>query len=107
MAENHLNYRYRSILIGQDGRQLLTRFMEIMEKKLQNSGSMRSTLGDPHQDSNLLMAEIETDPDIIDIDNRGKRRQEIQLLQRDLDDGILTPEEYDRECQRIRAKYPV
>jgi hypothetical protein len=40
-------------------------------------------------------------------DNMTKRRLEIKHLKQDLDDGILSQEEYDRKRQEIFNKYPV
>jgi hypothetical protein len=43
----------------------------------------------------------------VDDDNMTKRRLEIKHLKQDLDDGILSQEEYDRKRQEIFNKYPV
>ncbi|WP_340626541.1 hypothetical protein [Aphanizomenon flos-aquae] len=41
-------------------------------------------------------------------DNRSRRRQELEQLKQDLDEGVIeTPEEYEREKQRIFLQYPL
>ena len=41
-------------------------------------------------------------------DNRSRRRQELERLKQDLDAGVIeTPEEYEREKQRIFLQYPL
>jgi hypothetical protein len=40
-------------------------------------------------------------------DNRSRRRQELEQLKQDLDEGFMTSEEYEREKQRIFLQYPL
>ncbi len=40
-------------------------------------------------------------------DNRTRRRLELERLKQDLDDGVLTQEEYEYERQKILNKYPL
>ena len=40
-------------------------------------------------------------------DNRSRRRQELEQLKQDLDEGFMTPEEYEREKQKIFLQYPL
>jgi Tubulin like len=124
LAENSPNYPYKQTVIGtkgnNNGRQkegIINWFSGQIEGKIKLKGTTNNQPGvnnensatnanTPYTAENILEAEIlETSTNTVD--NRAKRREEIQLLQQDLNNDIITEEEYEIEKQKILEKYPI
>jgi hypothetical protein len=81
---------------------VINRFLKKMEAKFGNTNSIlpRNNIGTQKS----IVGEIVVNSS----DNRSRRRQELEQLKQDLDEGVIeTPEEYEREKQRIFLQYPL
>jgi hypothetical protein len=80
-------------------------FLKKMEAKFRNTNSLlpRNNTGT----QKAIVGEIVSHSPQDNIDNRSRRRQELEQLQQDLDKGFMTSEEYEREKQRIFLQYPL
>lgn len=136
LPENSPNYPYKLAVVGSaatglSGKKdpmmkegIIIRFLNRMEQKfsgltssgLNSSGDagsgkiLKGQVGaDSIDDSFTDPEEIEVEEsEIVDtVGNRERRRKELELLKQDLNDGILTEEEYERERQKIIRKYPL
>jgi len=58
----------------------------------------------PYQE--IVHGEIVDEPTDI-VDNRAKRRQELEQLKQDVNDGIITEQEYEKLREDILKKYPI
>ena len=111
------NKRYKDKLIGKDGEiGILEKYRQKIDKMLsdQKITSVQSIstniLTANQNDTQSIDAEIVADPvnssNFLD-DPRRIRREEIELCEADLNKGIITQEEYKREIEKIRLKYPI
>jgi len=84
---------------------IINRFLEKMEAKFRKTNSIlpRNNTGT----QTAIVGEIVSHSPQDNIDNRSRRRQELEQLQQDLDKGFMTSEEYEREKQRIFLQYPL
>ena len=74
-----------------------------MDARFRNHNSLPPT--DNIEKQKTLVGEI--DSPINNTNNRAKRRLELEQLKQDLDEGFITPEEYEREKQKIFLQYPL
>ena len=84
---------------------VINRFWKKMEAKFRNTNSLlpRNNTGT----QKAIVGEIVSNSPLDNIDNRSRRRQELEQLKQDLDEGFMTSEEYEREKQRIFLQYPL
>lgn len=84
---------------------VINRFLKKMEAKFRNTNSIlpRNNTGT----QKAIVGEIVSNSPLDNIDNRSRRRQELEQLKQDLDQGFMTSEEYEREKQRIFLQYPL
>lgn len=115
LPQDSPNYPFKSTVIGSNDvnakEGIIPRFRRKIEARLKTSqpGISDST----NNYGQVLLPEIV--PDSVqdstnatsNTDNRAKRRQELELLQKDLADGFMTQDEYESERQRIFKKYPL
>ncbi|MGF1489828.1 MAG: tubulin-like doman-containing protein [Prochloraceae cyanobacterium] len=120
LTEASANYPYKAKVVGtREGQDnlfkegIIHRFWNKMEELLKtkvpalpansipNNRLIQAANSTPEQ--HLIVEPIVNNNE----DNRSKRRAEIKQLKEDLEDGILTLEEYDRLKVEILAKYPV
>jgi hypothetical protein len=80
---------------------IINRFLKKMEAKFINTKSILPRNNTGTQKS--IVGEIVANSS----DNRSRRRQELEQLKQDLDEGFMTPEEYEREKQKIFLQYPL
>ncbi|MBD2175676.1 tubulin-like doman-containing protein [Pseudanabaena sp. FACHB-1998] len=116
------NKRYQDKLIGTDG--ILAKY----RRKLQivvadKSASSQATISGAGT-QNILASSVSDDPVVNaefvndvgntnyepsseDTNARQRRREEIEQCRKDLEDEIIDQEEYDREVEAIKQRYPV
>ena len=84
---------------------VINNFLKKMEAKFRNTNSIlpRNNTGS----QKAIVGEIVSNSPLDNIDNRSRRRQELEQLKQDLDEGFMTSEEYEREKQRIFLQYPL
>lgn len=84
---------------------VINRFWKRMEAKFRNTNPIlpRNNTGT----QKAIVGEIVSNSPLDNIDNRSRRRQELEQLKQDLDQGFMTSEEYEREKQRIFLQYPL
>jgi hypothetical protein len=84
---------------------VINHFLKKMEAKFRNTNSLlpRNNTGT----QKAIVGEIVSNSPLDNIDNRSRRRQELEQLKQDLDEGFMTSEEYEREKQRIFLQYPL
>ena len=82
---------------------VINRFWKKMDARFRNHNSLPPT--DNIEKQKTLVGEI--DSPINNTNNRAKRRLELEQLKQDLDEGFITPEEYEREKQKIFLQYPL
>ena len=84
---------------------VINRFWKKMEAKFRNTNSL------PPRDNTgtqkAIVGEIVPNYSEDNTNNRSKRRQELEQLKQDLDEGFMTSEEYEREKQKIFLQYPL
>jgi hypothetical protein len=82
---------------------VINRFLKKMEAKFRNTNSIlpRNNTGT----QKAIVGEIVSNSPLDD--NRSRRRQELEQLKQDLNEGFMTSEEYEREKQRIFLQYPL
>lgn len=129
LTEEDPNYLYQAAVIGTRGSAYDTGSLGIIERFSQKIFARLSELEDPISNNSQTTAianQIHRDltksiaPEIFPSDdtlslklisntevNRSKRRAEIKLLKQDLEDDIITTEEYEMQRQQILAKYPI
>ncbi|MFZ4730439.1 MAG: hypothetical protein ACOYMQ_17480, partial [Pseudanabaena sp.] len=118
------NKRYQKRLIGNDGEVgILERYRRKIDRMLNarkttgvGISNLQSTsiniLTANQNDIQPIDAEVVADlqsvnaPNLSD-DPRRLRREEIELCEADLKKGVITQEEYEREIEKIRLKYPI
>ena len=112
------NKRYKDRLIAKDG--ILEKYRQKIDKML--SDQKTTGVGLQSISTNILTANP-NDPQSIDVevvanpqsvnapnlsdDLRRHRRDEMKLCKADLEEGVITQEEYEREIEKIRLKYPI
>ncbi|MEI6327893.1 MAG: hypothetical protein WCP16_01585 [Pseudanabaena sp. ELA645] len=112
------NKRYKDRLIAKDG--ILEKYRQKIDKML--SDQKTTGVGLQSISTNILTANP-NDPQSIDVevvanpqsvnapnlseDFRKLRRDEMKLCKADLEEGVITQEEYEREIEKIRLKYPI
>ncbi|MBD2152659.1 hypothetical protein H6F44_21420 [Pseudanabaena sp. FACHB-1277] len=120
------NKRYKDKLIGKDGEiGILEKYRQKIDKMLleKSNSEQPSNLSpnaqnileaSPINDEQASTSTVETPHDVVIINDeyasenaRQRRREEIEQCKRDLEDGIIDQEEYDREVAAIKQKYPV
>ncbi|MGI2906291.1 tubulin-like doman-containing protein [Tolypothrix sp. VBCCA 56010] len=112
LPEDSPNYPYKVTVLGtyanndptaKEG--IINRF----RRKLEQRFKIQQQIAPPTNTLNqkAISGEIVVVDYPVDGDNMTKRRLEIKHLKQDLDDGILSQEEYDRLRQEIFNKYPV
>lgn len=84
---------------------VINRFWKRMEAKFRNTNPIlpRDNTGT----QKAIVGEIVSNSPLDNIDNRSRRRQELEQLKQDLDQGFMTLEEYEREKERIFLQYPL
>ena len=112
LKEEAPNYPYKSAVIGTRGTidtraktGIIERFCHKIEARL-NSKILLENPGDIVEQKSIP-GEIVIDNNTTNGDNRSKRREEIKLLKQDLEDGIITEEEYEDLRKKILEKYPI
>ncbi|MBW4622774.1 MAG: tubulin-like doman-containing protein [Cyanosarcina radialis HA8281-LM2] len=108
LLEEDPNYPYRasvvtirgtSEILGKEG--AIDRFRKKIEEQLKD-------FSEPNPATpRLIPAELVVDSVVTAGDNRAKRRIELQQLKQDLEDGLMTEEEFERLRQEIFEKYPL
>ena len=84
---------------------VINRFWKKMEAKLRNPNPLPPT--DNIENQKTLVGEIDFSSPLNNTNNRQKRRLELEQLKQDLDEGFITPEEYEREKEKIFLQYPL
>jgi len=84
---------------------VINRFWKKMEAKLRNPNPLPPT--DNIENQKTLVGEIDFSSLLNNTNNRQKRRLELEQLKQDLDEGFITPEEYEREKEKIFLQYPL
>jgi len=113
LPENDPNYPYRATVVGVPGTTempakegIINRFRKQMEKQFK--GLQKPNIAPPgigaYQE--VIPAEIVDEPTDY-VDNRAKRRQELERLKQDLNDEIITDKEYQQLRADILRKYPI
>lgn len=115
LAQDSPNYPFKSTVIGSNDATakegIIPRFRRKIETRLKTSQPVISDSKNNY--GQVLLPEIVNDSvqdstyTTSTIDNRAKRRQELELLQKDLADGIITQDEYESERQKILKAYPL
>ena len=113
LPDNDPNYPYKATVVGVPGTTempakegIINRFLKRIDERfkgLQNPKTSPPGIGYSHE---VLPAEI-VDEHTDSVDNRAKRRQELESLKQDVNDGIITDREYEKLRQDILNKYPI
>jgi Tubulin like len=110
LLEDSANYAYKAAVVGtptstdpiaKEG--IINRFRRKMNERFRSSLTLSTNLGN----QKAIVGEIVVDSPVDYTNNRAKRRLELERLKQDLADEFITEEEYDREKQKIFAKYPI
>jgi hypothetical protein len=111
LPESDPNYPYKSAVVGifgtgdlPDKEGAIGRFRRAIEEKLEKSPDKAIKSPDRILSAQLV---VETINDTNHSDNRSKRRTELHQLKQDLEDDLMTVEEFERLRQEIFAKYPL
>ncbi|WP_066426574.1 tubulin-like doman-containing protein [Anabaena sp. 4-3] len=110
------NYAYKLAVVGtsdttdptaKEG--IINRFRRKMNEKFRTFQTPTFAPTSDTLNQKVLSGEIVIDApvNVNGNDNRTKRRLELEQLKQDLAEGFLNEEEYEREKQRIFAKYPL
>ncbi|MGF1933921.1 MAG: tubulin-like doman-containing protein [Nostoc sp. ChiQUE02] len=108
--EDSANYPYKAAVVGtptstdtvaKEG--IINRFRRKMNERFKNSQIQTRDIGN----KKAIVGEIVVDFPIESTDNLAKRRLELERLKQDLADDLMSEEEYDRQKQKIFAKYPI
>lgn len=115
LPDDDINYPYRTRVVGsrasadsaaKEG--VINRFLAQMQERVQAPPAPNSAqLAIAHQNQKVLAGEIVVDACVDLGDSRTKRRLELEQLKQDIDDGIITQDEYEYERQAIINKYPL
>jgi hypothetical protein len=124
LPDDHINYPYRLSVVGSRGTDVnsaregvINRFRTQMQERVralpgQNIVTSNTNLPVIAESKKTLNREVEEVEIVEDYfsgssDNRTRRRLELERLKQDLDDDVLTQEEYEYERQEILNKYPL
>lgn len=113
LPDNDPNYPYKATVVGVPGTTempakegIINRFRKRMDERFKGSQNSKTSPPGIGAFQEVIQAEIVDEP-TDSVDNRAKRRQELERLKQDLNDGIVTDEEYEKERQKILNKYPI
>ncbi|PSB01241.1 tubulin-like doman-containing protein [Merismopedia glauca] len=109
LPESDANYPYKSAVVGvlatgdvPEKEGAINRFRRHIEAELKNSQTQTNKAS-----KRLISAELVVDSMPHPSDNRAKRRTELERLKQDLEDGLMTEEEFERLRQDIFTQYPL
>lgn len=113
LPENHPNYPYKATVVGVPGTTempakegIINRFRKRMDERFKGLQISKTSPPGIGYSQEVIPGEIVYEPTDY-VDNRAKRRQELDLLKQDVNDGIITDQEYEKERQKILNKYPI
>ena len=113
LPENHPNYPYKATVVGVPGTTempakegIINRFRKKMAERFKGLQISKTSPPGIGAFQEVIQAEIVDEP-TDSVDNRAKRRQELELLKQDVNDGIITDQEYEKERRNILNKYPI
>ncbi|WP_449417682.1 tubulin-like doman-containing protein [Phormidium nigroviride] len=113
LTEDSPNYPYRATVVGvpatteipaKEG--IINRFRKQMEERFKSSLNPNTSPLGIGAYQQFTQPEIVVEPTDI-VDNRTKRRQELERLKQDVNDGIVTDKEYEKLREDILRKYPI
>lgn len=109
LPETDSNHPYKAAVVGvlptgevPEKEGAISRFRRRIEAQLNSDSRPINRL-----DKRLAPAEIVVEKTSSTSDNRAKRRIELEQLKQDLEDGLMTAEEFERLRQDIFSKYPL
>ena len=112
LSDDNINYPYRSRVVGSRGTDstsakegVINRFLARMQERFQVPG--KNTALPERVERKVLTGEVVEGYATDSGDNRTRRRVELETLKQDVDDGIITQQEYEYERQEILNKYPL
>lgn len=113
LSDDNINYPYRLRVVGSRGTDdssakegVITRFLTRMQERVkvpEQNKVLSASTASQKVITGVLVDDYATDSG----DNRTRRRVELERLKQDVDDGIITQEEYEYERQEILNKYPL
>jgi uncharacterized protein (DUF2267 family) len=112
LPESDPNHPYKSAVVGvaaggdipqKEG--AINRFRRNIEGKLEKNSPTPQKANNRLLSSQIIAETAETTPH--PQDNRAKRRRELEQLKQDLEDGLMTVEEFERLRQDIFTQYPL
>lgn len=113
LPDNNPNYPYKATVVGVPGTTempakegIINRFRNRMAERFKGLQNPKTSPPGIGYSQEVIQAEIVDEP-TDSVDNRAKRRQELDQLKQDVNDGIITDQEYERERQKILNKYPI
>lgn len=113
LTEDSPNYPYRATVVGvpattempaKEG--IINRFRKQMEERFKSSLNPNTSPTGIGTYQQFTQPEIVVQPTDV-VDNRTKRRQELERLKQDVNDGIVTDKEYEKLREDILKKYPI
>ncbi|CBN58082.1 MULTISPECIES: tubulin-like doman-containing protein [Kamptonema] len=113
LTEDSPNYPYRATVVGvpattempaKEG--IINRFRKQMEERFKSSLNPNTSPPGIGAYQQFTQPEIVVEPTDV-VDNRTKRRQELERLKQDVNDGIVTDKEYEKLREDILKKYPI
>lgn len=113
LTEDSPNYPYRATVVGvpattemaaKEG--IINRFRKQMEERFKSSLNPNTSPPGIGAYQQFTQPEIVVEPTDV-VDNRTKRRQELERLKQDVNDGIVTDKEYEKLREDILRKYPI
>lgn len=114
LRDDDINYPYRSRVVGSQGTDdtsakegVINRFLTRMQQRVKALPERNSVFPVSTPSQKVLTGEVVDDYATDSGDNRTRRRVELERLKQDIDDGIITQEEYEYERQEILNKYPL
>ncbi|MBW4640273.1 MAG: hypothetical protein KME05_19015 [Gloeocapsa sp. UFS-A4-WI-NPMV-4B04] len=114
LPDDDINYLYRSIVVGSRATDdssakpgIINRFLAQIQEKVNVLPIQNSVPLAIAESQKVITGEVVGDSVVDSSDNRTKRRLELEQLKQDIEDGIVTQEEYEDERQEILNKYPL
>jgi hypothetical protein len=129
LPEESPNYPYKLAVVGSSTTNdpmvkegIIIRFLNKMDRKIKTLRNVDFSSTDNSAKNKILASQltpespVNSEEIVIEysdkfdgdtFDNRKKRREELELLKQDLNDGFMSEEEYEREKQKIFRKYPL
>lgn len=113
LTEDSPNYPYRATVVGvpattemaaKEG--IINRFRKQMEERFKSTLNPNTSPPGIGAYQQFTQPEIVVEPTDV-VDNRTKRRQELERLKQDVNDGIVTDKEYEKLREDILKKYPI